>query len=541
MKLFSAKTILVIIAAFIFLSLCIVFTVSLMVAIVPAEIDALSDWNTLPKIVLFTLKQAFFSTLLALCIGIPTAYFTACKQIPGSSFLLSFSAVPLCVPPLLVALGYVMFFGMQGVANRFVMNLFNLKEPPFTFLYSFWGIVIAQGFYNFPLVMKTCHDTWKKIPQEESNAAMLLGASPLRIFRTITIVQLTPAIISSSMVVFLYCFFSFVIVMLFGGVGTSVLEVEIYQSARSSLNMSRSSTLALVETGIAATITVFYGILESKSASSQGMSFLNEKKQRENISYLWQKITTFFLYLLIVLFFIAPLISILTAAFTEKNGGYHSQTLTLGIKNFTSIFSRVSFWQALGNTILIGLSTAILSVTAALFYCCFVKTVDSNKKNIFLRTIPLLPMAVSSVVLGFGITCIIPKATPMHLCFMQAATCWPFAYRQIIAAMDRIPQNQLNATKILSPNPIESIFRINISMCKTSIISALGFCFAISCGDTTLPLVLAIPKLDTLALYTYKLASSYRFNEACTCGLILAMLTMPIFIFSSKFGKKENP
>ena len=99
MKLFSAKTILVIIAAFIFLSLCIVFTVSLMVAIVPAEIDALSDWNTLPKIVLFTLKQAFFSTLLALCIGIPTAYFTACKQIPGSSLLLSFSAVPLCVPP----------------------------------------------------------------------------------------------------------------------------------------------------------------------------------------------------------------------------------------------------------------------------------------------------------------------------------------------------------------------------------------------------------------------------------------------------------
>ena len=54
-----------------------------------------------------TLVLALLSSLLALVIGIPAAFFTATRRFPGRRLLLSLSAVPLCVPPLLVALGYV--------------------------------------------------------------------------------------------------------------------------------------------------------------------------------------------------------------------------------------------------------------------------------------------------------------------------------------------------------------------------------------------------------------------------------------------------
>ena len=97
------------------------------------------------QIYFYTLKIAVFSTLIAAVIGLVTSFFTANRKFYGRRLLLSLSAIPLCIPPLIVALGYVGFWGVNGFVNK----LFGTN---FSFLYSTLGIVIAQGFYNFPLV-----------------------------------------------------------------------------------------------------------------------------------------------------------------------------------------------------------------------------------------------------------------------------------------------------------------------------------------------------------------------------------------------------
>ena len=66
----------------------------------------------------YTLEIALLSTLVAAAVGIPMAYFTARRRFPGRKLLLSISAVSLCVPALIVALGYVSFWGMNGTVNR---------------------------------------------------------------------------------------------------------------------------------------------------------------------------------------------------------------------------------------------------------------------------------------------------------------------------------------------------------------------------------------------------------------------------------------
>ena len=71
------------------------------------------------NVIIFTIFQAVLSTLAAALIGLASAYFAAKKDFAGRRFLLSFSAVPLCLPSLIVALGYVSFFGMNGRLNQF--------------------------------------------------------------------------------------------------------------------------------------------------------------------------------------------------------------------------------------------------------------------------------------------------------------------------------------------------------------------------------------------------------------------------------------
>ncbi|MBO4859586.1 MAG: ABC transporter permease subunit, partial [Treponema sp.] len=122
------------------------------------------------KIILYTLEIAIFSTLLAALIGIPVAFFTSHRRFLGQKLLLSASIVPLCVPPLIVALGYVSFFGISGTANSFLKLLGFSTGDNKTFLYSTAGIIIAQGFYNFPLITKIMNDAWTRLPKEQENA-----------------------------------------------------------------------------------------------------------------------------------------------------------------------------------------------------------------------------------------------------------------------------------------------------------------------------------------------------------------------------------
>ena len=85
----------------------------------------------------------------------------------------------------------------------------------------------------------------------------------------------------------------------------------------------------------------------------------------------------------------------------------------------------------------------------------------------------------------------------------------------------------------------QSVVNVFLPLCKTGVLSAFGFCFSSSAGDTTLPLVLAIPKFTTLSLFTYRLAGAYKFNEACAAGSVLAIICAGFFLLTGNgFAKK---
>ena len=92
----------------------------------------------------YTFAEATASTLLSLAVGIPAAFLVARRSFPGRRLLASCAAIPLCVPPLIIALGFISTFGMAGQVNRLLALLTGGKK--LNLLYSFKGLVMAQGF-----------------------------------------------------------------------------------------------------------------------------------------------------------------------------------------------------------------------------------------------------------------------------------------------------------------------------------------------------------------------------------------------------------
>lgn len=494
------------------------------------------------KIVLYTLEIALFSTLTAVFIGLPTAFFVAKRRFFGKKILLSSSIIPLCVPPLIIVLGYISFFGMNGFVNRLFHVLGFSSGNQKSFLYSTFGIVIAQGFYNFPLITKIVSDAWSKLPEEQENAARLLGAKEKRIFLTITLPQISGAVCAACIPVFLFCFFSFMIVLLFSPMGKSTIEVEIYHSIRTTLNPYKGTIFAISETLIALVFVFLYGFVSKKSQiSNEGIEFsknhlcrIGNKNYVKNADKITEKIFFTFLLILITIFFICPGIAIFVSAFTQKKGDFNYHNLYWFIKLFTD----KAFFKAAFNTFWIGLCTGFLCTTISFIYSVLIK-INKKQKNIFLQTIPLFPMAISSVVMAWCFCLVFHNGNPFLLIVMQTLLYWPISYKQLQNGMNKIPLEVDNAALIFSKNRLDSIFRIYLPSCKTNIASAFAYCFAISAGDATLPLVLSIPRFNTIALYTYKLAGTYRFNQACACGIIITVLCGCFVILCDSFCKTQ--
>jgi len=485
------------------------------------------DFLQIFRIAAFTVSQAFFSAALACAVGFAAAYFCARKNFRGRKFLMALSSVPLCVPAIIVALSFIIFFGNNGILNSFLKSLLNQDEPPVNFVFSMTGVIIIHGFYNFPLAMKTISQVWERLSEDEPNAALLLGASKFRIFKTITFPALLNSIAVSFLLIFLFCFFSFIIILLFGGLALTTLEVELYKAARTKLDMNLAAKIALTEISAALILILIYSNLQKK------MRVQNENlkgiRERTSIKGFGQKVFFSFTIFIIILFLIAPLFSIFLHS--TYNVNYTSIfNKFFYFKAWKNIFLSRTFWTALWTSIKIGILTALVSLIASLFFAYI--TVFYNRRKIY--AVPYLPLAVSSVMLGFGWLLLKPNGTELILIFAQSSLAWPFAWTQIQTSLLRIPQNIINAAVLLSPDKKTAFFKVIVPLCKKGIFSALAFVFAISAGDASLPIVLNIPRFNNLALLIFDYASSYRFVESSAVAVVLSLITGFVFFLQEK-------
>lgn len=474
----------------------------------------------------YGLSQAAASAVFSAVVGLPGAFLLARRRFPGKRLLSALSAVPFCVPPLIIAIGFVLFYGREGFLNRVLMSWLGLEEPPIVFLYSFAGVVLAHGFYNFPVVMRLVGDAWASAPVRHVEAARLLGASNTRIFFTITLPAILPALGAALSLVFLMCFYSFVIVLLFGGPGVGTPEVELYRAARFEFDSSLASAFALSETVLAMSVLYLYGRFEKHAAlerieaePSAAVSF----KSRAGV------VLAVLYGLGIAIFFIGPLVAIATESLVVRTTQTGSPGFGFG--NYISLFARRGFGLVLLNTALLGTASALIATLTG-----FMLTLGLKKsRSVFLaKTLPLIPLGVSSVVLAYGWSIVqnfLPgRASVLTLAAIQAVSAYPFVYKAVQSSVGLSDERYAEAARTLGSTRLGVLLRIHLPMALPSLASGFALAFAMSAGDANAIIVMPVRGFETLSLFLYRLAGAYRLNEACAAAVLLALASGFIFL-----------
>ena len=143
-----------------------------------------------------SLKVASVAALASLPFGIALGWVLARKRFPGKSLLDALVHLPLVLPPVVV--GYVLLvnFGNQGTIGKFLAS-FGVD-----FAFRWTGAALAAAIMGFPLMVRAIRLSIEAADRRLEQAAATLGASPWRVFRTITLPLAWPGIVAGAVLAF---------------------------------------------------------------------------------------------------------------------------------------------------------------------------------------------------------------------------------------------------------------------------------------------------------------------------------------------------
>jgi thiamine transport system permease protein len=493
------------------------------------------------RAVAFTLAQAAVSSVAALAIGLPGAALVARYRFPGRKALKALSVLPFSVPSVLIVLAFVLFYGRAGYLNAFLMRALGLSEPPLTFLYTFWGIVLVHGFYEFPIVLQTVGEVWERLPRDREQAARLLGAGRLRAFATGILPSLAPAIAQAAALCFLLCYFSFAVVMVFGGLAGSTLEVEVYRRSRLEADAAGAASLALAETAIAILVVAALALCERGAAidaslrgaaarggaAAKGAGSLPELEAPRGIAR--AALVAYSLFLAV--FFGGPMLSLAAQAFSVRSGPLGAASFGLG--NFAHLFSGGG--SAFASALLGTAVTALPAALAATALGC-AGAFALRRGGVAAKAAAALPLAVSGIVASLGWSLLFPRGGIALIPLVQGLCVLPYVLKSVAAALSTLDSSPVEAARTLGAGRMRAAVGIELGAALPAVLAAFAFAFAASAGDVNVPLVLGRGSFETLPVYLYRLTSSYRFPEACAAGVVLALLTSAVFAFKERGG-----
>lgn len=484
----------------------------------------------------FTLLQAFASTALAIGIGLPGAWLAARFRFPGRRILLALAAVPFCFPPILVILAFILYYGKEGYFSAFLALIIGRKNEYQGLLYSFWGLVLVHAFYNFPIAVHQISAVWMRIPDSQKEAAKTLGANRIMAFRTGTLPWLAPGIAQAAGLIFLYCFFSFTTVLVFGGRTGSTLEVSIYQALRYQSNAGAALLISVIETGFALlSIWFITRMTQKRQATLRGFGRRRELSSPKGS----QRVLLVIYGILLLIFFFGPLVSIVVEAFRVPSslGG----TTHFGFGNFERLLKgfQAPLLKAIGMTLTLSGSAALLATITGVVAGISVFIGEKAGKLHFayriVGALQWLPLAVSPAVFAYGWLFLSPdRAISAALIAAQAVIAWPFVSRAVSAALQSLDPRMREAGRTLGASSLRAFLTIDLRIIAPSVAAAAAFAFSLTAGDVNVPLMLGMSEIETLPLLLFRLTAAYRFNEACAAGLILGLMTGIVFFLKEK-------
>ena len=146
--------------------------------------------------VALSLRVSAVATLASLPFGILAAYALARWRFPGRGALNLAVHLPLVLPPVVTGYLLLLTFGTRGPVGSV------LADIGIVLAFEWTGAALAAAIMAFPLMVRAIRLSIEAVDPRLERAAATLGASPPRVFATVTLPLILPGVLAGGILAF---------------------------------------------------------------------------------------------------------------------------------------------------------------------------------------------------------------------------------------------------------------------------------------------------------------------------------------------------
>ncbi|WP_219210153.1 ABC transporter permease [Variovorax boronicumulans] len=195
-------------------------------------------WNESPELIdafVLSLKLAAIATSASIVLAVAAALALARRREAWARVAESVLLSPLMLPALAIGLSLLMLFNLAGTGL------------------SLWTLVIGHVAITTPYILRTTSASLLQMDGSLLESAHSLGASPLYVFRTVTLPLIARGIAAGAFIGFMYSFDNVAVSLFLSDARSEVLPIRMWHIIESNLDVRAAAVSGVL---IAATLVL---------------------------------------------------------------------------------------------------------------------------------------------------------------------------------------------------------------------------------------------------------------------------------------------
>lgn len=498
----------------------------------------------------FYIKTLFNSILLALTVVVATsiigfyaAYVNTRFNYPGRRLFSYLTIVPIIMPPLVGIMGFIFILGRVGTLNVILEQYLGFAEP-INFMYGLHGVILAETFHLFPLMMLNISVGLSKIDPSVEEAAEIFGITGLRRIFRITFPLTTPAYCAGVLLVFTWTFADFATPLVVGI--QDLIAPQAYLGVVQYVDQSIYRMGIFLSMLMVVFSIIVLVVLNKVVGMKDYTSLTYSKIERKDLSMLGRYCVAASMVVIVTIAFI-PYLGLLLAAF-GRGWALSPIPEVWTLENFRSVL--VETPKYVKNTFVYAGLAAFMCVLVGV-PAAWIQTRTSIRGRKLMDWLTTLILAVPGAALG--IAYIRAFRFPMPFIHVALFTVWiimpivlavrrlPFTVRSTQSSLLLVHASYEEAAESVGAKKIRVFKDITLPLIWKGALVGTLFSFMTSVQEASATILLALEGWETLAVGIFEFYIGGTLSEAAALGVVLIFLSaITLFIIHLVAGGKEG-
>ncbi|WP_233882528.1 ABC transporter permease [Brevibacillus laterosporus] len=477
-------------------------------------------------------------------VGVSLAFLLERYDFPGRKILSVLAMVPMALPPLIGVLSFTFLYGESGIIPRGLQAFFQLQQVPFS-LKGIWGVLIVHTFTMYTYFYMTITAALKGLDPSLEEAAANLGATRFVVWKRVILPMLTPAIVASSLLVFMIAMASYTAPLIFGIDRTMTMQIYL---SRTNGNLEMAATQSTILSSVSILFLLlmrWYQGVRNYQNQSKGISVHRTEVKSKAGRYTAMVLSTIGVVILLLPILVLVLLSfsvdaswtvqILPPAYTFS----HYLDLFTDSKTWRPIFTsfEMSFFATLGNVIF-GVAAAYAMIRLKF------------RGKALLDILIMLPWALPGTVVGVNLLAAFSQPHLFGFYQVLVGTIWilplayfvrhlPLVFRSTSATLMQTDHSVEEAARNLGASWWYSFRRVVFPMALRGILAGTLLAFVQGIGEFVASILLFTTNSTPISVEIYKRMYSFEFGTACAYGVLQIVLIIIVLFLTTKWTKDQ--